>query len=245
MKCKIKNLFTTNELTAMTKYLNVAQFIKKGNLPVRCKLGDSVAMAKTLMLLNDFSQLPVLNFEDKIIGSISWKSIGKVESTSNKKEFVDDCLEKVVILNENDSFLESIKLIAQNEYILVSNSENKLTGIITTYDMTMFYNDFMFPYVKLGIIEDGIRNLITKRIKAELNKDITEFTFGKYVELFKKDENWNKLGFENLDKTVFVEKLDRIREIRNTIAHYKPKGLTEQEHFEIEAFANIIEKICN
>ena len=154
-------------------------------------------------------------------------------------------MEKAVILNEKDSFLESIKLIAQNEYIFVANSENKLSGIITTYDMTMYYNDFMFPYIKLGIIEDCLRYLITNKIQIKLNKDITKFYFWEYIELFKDEKNWTKLGFINLDKDVFTTKLDEIRVIRNKIAHYKPEGLTNKEHFVIEAFGSIIEKVCN
>ena len=229
----------------MTKHLNVAQFVKKDILPVSCKLGDSISKAKTLMLLNDFSQIPVLNNEQKIEGCISWRSIGKVESTSENKELVDDFMEKAVILNEKDSFLESIKLIAQNEYIFVANSENKLSGIITTYDMTMYYNDFMFPYIKLGIIEDCLRYLITNKIKAELKIEITEFVFNDYIKLIDKDENWIKLGFKELDKSIFVSKLKEIKEIRNNVAHYKPTPLTKEEHFVIEAFASIIEKFCN
>lgn len=228
----------------MTENLKVIEFINKDLSLVNCKPDDPISKAKTLMLLNDFSQLPVLNSDGKIEGSISWKSIGKIESISDNKVLVSDFLEEPIIIKEKDNFLKYIKTIAQNDYVLVVNSKNVLKGIITTYDMTLYFNDFISPYLKLGIIEDSLRKLITNKIQAELKKDINDFVFNEYKTLIEKEEHWFKLGLKNLDKSVFIEKLEQIRIIRNKVAHYKPTPLTKEEHSVIESFAEIIEKVC-
>ena len=228
----------------MKDNLKVIEFISKDWAIVSCKLDDPISKAKTLMLLNDFSQLPVLSPDGKIEGSISWKSIGKIESIADNKVAVADFIEEPIIIKENDNFLKYIRTIAQNDYVFVVNSKNILKGIITTYDMTLYFNDFISPYLKLGIIEDSLRELIMNKIKVELKKNINDFVFNEYKALINKEENWNKLGLKNLDKSVFIEKLEQIRVIRNKIAHYKPTPLTREEHSALESFAEIIEKVC-
>jgi CBS domain-containing protein len=229
----------------MTDNLKVSQFINKDQTITYCKLDDTIATAKTLMLLNDFSQIPVVNDEGKIDGCVSWKSIGKTEALCDNMKFVQDYIEDPIILKEKEIFLKHIKTIAHNDYVLVVNSKNILKGIITTYDMTLYFDDFITPYLKLGIIEDSLRKIIINKIKPKLQKDINDFIFNEYRQLIEKDENWAKIGLRNLDKKVFIEKLDHIRKIRNKVAHYKPTPLTREEHFILDSFADIIEKVSS
>ncbi len=226
----------------MTENLKVSLFIDKDITIVSCKIDDTIAKAKTLMLLNDFSQLPILD-DGKIQGCISWKSIGKIEAIDNTKKSLKEYIEKPIIVNESDNFLNYIKVIAQNDYILVVNSENILQGILTTYDMTLYFEDFITPYLKLGIIEDCLRKLILKIQPDNLTKDVNNLIYDEYKKIFEKEENWSKLGLYNLDKEMFLQKLNQIRLIRNKVAHYKPAPLTKEEHFIVKSFAQIIEKV--
>lgn len=226
----------------MTENLKVSLFIEKKMTIVSCELNDTIARAKTSMLLNDFSQLPVLE-DGKIQGCVSWKSIGKIEAIDNTKKLVKEYIEKPIIVKDSDNFLDYIKVIAQNDYILVTNVDSVLQGIITTYDMTLYFEDFITPYLKLGIIEDCLRKLITKIQPKDLKKDINNLVYDEYKKIFEKEENWKKLGFHNLDKDMFLQKLNQIRLIRNKVAHYKPDPLTKEEHFVVKSFANIIEQV--
>ncbi|WP_223151129.1 CBS domain-containing protein, partial [Flavobacterium sp. GP15] len=226
----------------MTENLKVSLFIDKETNIISCELNDTISKAKTLMLLNGFSQLPIL-YNGKIQGCISWKSIGKIEAIDNSKKLVKQYVEKPIVVKETDNFLDYIKVIAQNDYILVIDSEEVLKAIITTYDMTLYFEDFITPYLKLGIIEDCIRKLITKIQPIDLKKDINELVYGQYKKIFEIEENWAKLGLTNLDKGTFVQKLEEIRIIRNKVAHYKPTPLTKEEHFVVKSFAAIIEQV--
>ena len=69
----------------MTDNLKVSLFIDKNMTIVSCEMLDTIARAKTLMILNDFSQIPILA-DGKIQGCISWKSIGKIEAIKYERD---------------------------------------------------------------------------------------------------------------------------------------------------------------
>ena len=222
----------------------VSDFIKKDTSIISCRENDELSKAKTLMLLNDFSQLPVLDDGDKVIGAISWKSIGKKESLGVSSNIVKDYTDAVISIRSNDDFLKYIKLIAKNEFIFVQSNHNQLVGIITTYDMTINFREFIVPFLKLGIIEDCLRKVIDKyKLETSKNKKSGELVFNEYIKLFENDNNWTKINFNGFNKEVFIQKLHEIRLIRNKIAHYKPEGISSQESFAINSFAEIIEKV--
>ncbi|WP_432671081.1 CBS domain-containing protein [Flavobacterium sp. SM2513] len=228
----------------MKETFKVSQFINPNFKNVTtCSITDSIEKGKTLMLLNDFSQIPVLNSENKIIGAISWKSIGKSEVVGTNSENITEYLEEPAIVKETNDFLKYIKLVAKKDYILVVNSTEELVGIITTYDMTIQFKDFLVPFLKLGIIEDCLKYLITKK-SLTIKKDINDLTFGEYKKIFDNEDNWNLLNLKNIDRQIFIEKLDQIRLIRNTIAHYKPEGIDSAQKFAVDSFSDILQKVC-
>ena len=86
--------------------------------------------------------------------------------------------------------------------------------------------------------------MITKNaLKIPKDKDVNELVFSQYSTIFLDDYNWSKLNFPLIDQSVFIEKLNQIRLIRNKVAHYKPDPLKSSEHFVIESFTEIIKKV--
>lgn len=229
----------------MKESFRVSQFIEKDLQVVSCDVDDSIEKAKTLLLLNDFSQLPILNSNFKVQGAASWKSIGKFEAIGKKGGTVSDYKEDPAIIRDSEDFLKYIKLVAKKDYVFVTNSKGDLKGIITTYDMTLYFRDFITPFLKIGVIEDCIRNIITQHeLAIPGKKDVHELVFNQYCAVFSNMENWKKLNYPLIDQKVFVDKLNQIRILRNKVAHYKPDPLTSSEHFVIESFSEIIQKIC-
>ena len=222
----------------------VSQFLNNTSGQIlTCSINDTIEKAKTLMVINDFSQIPIVNEEKKVIGAVSWKSIGKNEIVGNKTNLISEYMEEPAIVKETSDFLKYIKLVAKKDYILVINAKEELVGIITTYDMTIKFKDFLVPFLKLGIIEDCLRQLI-KDNSIETKKDVNDLTFGEYKKIFEKDDIWNICELKYIDKQVFIDKLDEIRLLRNTIAHYKPEGLNAAQKFAIDSFSEILQKIC-
>lgn len=50
-------------------------------------LNDTIQKAITLMMLNDFSQLPVMSTETRVEGIISWKTIGVRKQFDGQVDF--------------------------------------------------------------------------------------------------------------------------------------------------------------
>jgi hypothetical protein len=226
----------------MTSELKVKHFINKGLELVTCDPDDKILTVKTKMLLNDFSQIPVTDDKNQVVGCVSWKSIGKAESINCESEFVKDYLDVPLTIYENDNFLNHLKKIAEKEYVIVVNEDREIKGILTTYDMTMYFYDFINPYLRIGIIENCIRKMITDA-KIQTKKDINDLDFYNYQKILKKDENWKKLKLKSIDKETFISKIDEMRRLRNNIAHYKPKPINKSQQFLINSFANILEGV--
>ena len=64
-------------------------------------------------------------------------------------------------------------------------------------------------------------------------------TFGEYIFLMQKDENWQKLNC-NVDKETFLKELDAVRQIRNDIMHFEPEGITEEQHERLLSVARLL-----
>ncbi|MFF5380402.1 hypothetical protein [Pedobacter suwonensis] len=67
------------------KSFKVSSVIPKNFKVVTCLETDDLTKAKTLIPLNDFSQLPVMSFQGKILGVISWKTISKKNFGAERK----------------------------------------------------------------------------------------------------------------------------------------------------------------
>ena len=227
----------------MTKDLKVQEFLNTGLDLISCYPDEEITSVKTKMLVNNFSQIPIVDNNSIILGCISWKSIGKTEALGNSSKNAKDYSESPMIIKDSDNFLNHIKTIAENEYVLVTDSKKKFKGILTTYDMTIYFYDFINPYLRIGIIEDCIRKII-KEAGIELKKEVDQLTFYEYQKELDKEENWKNLKISQLNKDVFISKIDQIRSLRNRIAHYKPNRINNSEQFLINSFADLLENIC-
>ncbi len=75
--------------------------------PVSVKPNDSLATAITIMMANNFSQLPVMINERNVKGVISWESIGTRVALGRTCNEVRECMDEPVILSENTSLFDA------------------------------------------------------------------------------------------------------------------------------------------
>jgi hypothetical protein len=64
--------------------------------------------------------------------------------------------------------------------------------------------------------------------RKERIQHVSDLTFGEYIRLLEVPENWCRLGL-NLDRPLIVERLSKIREIRNEVMHFHPDGISDGE----------------
>jgi CBS domain-containing protein len=117
--------------------------------------------AITLMLGNDFSQLPVMIGQRDPKGVISWASIGARLARDRVCTEVRECMEAPRIISSDTSIFDAIGEIVRDQYVLIRDSSNKISGIVTTSDLSNQFRQLTEPFLLLGEIESHIRSIIS------------------------------------------------------------------------------------
>src|SRR6266496_578122 len=186
-------------------------------IPVSVTRDAEIGEAQTLMLMHDFSQLPVIQGDRTVHGMISWKSIGRQGALGRPFTHVRDCLESAVeVLNYDVPLFEAVGRIIEKEVVLVKGTEGKITGLVTTSDISLQFRSLSEAFLLLGEIENHIRRLIhgkftLEELKALIDlsdqdrkvENVSDLTFGEYIRLFENPENCRKANLA-LDRKVFT-----------------------------------------
>jgi predicted transcriptional regulator len=223
--------------------------------PVSVKPTASLQEAITLMLARNFSQLPVMTTDREVKGVISWESIGarqitKVEG-NQVMHFMDDAQE----ISASATLFAGIKLILEHNYVLIRAADKRVTGIVTSTDITHQFEETSTPFLLLAEIENNLRALIAKKLSVpdikkacgeeflpkEFNS-VADLTFGNYVRILENDENWVKLGLK-LDRTTFCKELLEVNSIRNDVMHFDPDPLTPEDVSTLRNVAKMLDLI--
>ena len=213
--------------------------------------------AITLMMAHRYSQLPVMTTPDKVKGMISWESIGKRLALGLPCESVGDCMEeKYPEIQSDTSLLSAIQRIEEDEYVLVRNPQNEISGIVTSSDLSRQFHRLGEPFLLIGEIENYVRTIIQPKFEldelAEAKdprdterevQHVSDLSFGEYIRLIENKNRWKKLGL-NIDRQWFVKELGRIREIRNDVMHFDPDGIPEEDVEALRTFARLLQELA-
>ena len=127
------------------------------------QLSEAVA----LMLANGFSQLPVMQGERDVKGVISWESIGARLALGRTCLEVRDCLSPAQIIGSEKSLFAAMDIIAQHQYVLVQATDRTISGIVTSTDLSLQFQQLTEPFLLLGEIEQHVRKLIVGKFTRE------------------------------------------------------------------------------
>ena len=220
---------------------------------------DKVSTAITKMMYHNYSQLPVTQDLRQIDGMISWRSIGVARAKERDEacQYVRDCLDKEYSTVELDTpLLDAVRKIARDEAVLVRGRDRRITGIVTTTDLSLKYHELAAPFLLLQEIEDRLRLFIDGAFSMEEMADAkdprddkreieeaADLSFGEYIRLLEAPENWSRLGL-TLDRRVFVKLLRDVREVRNEIMHFSPDDLSSENLDKIEKLRKLLEQLA-
>jgi CBS domain-containing protein len=253
-----------NEAPIPAKYANgVHSRIKIGvlaaaNKPPQCVSPDAeLSEAITLMLQHDFSQLPVTTTERDVKGLISWRSLGSRLALGKQCKKVRESMEPANEIRSDASLFEAIQQIVEHECVLVRDATRKLTGIVTTADLSRQFAQLGEPFLLLGQIENHIRNLIANKFtKAELAgvrdpadsgreiEDVSDLTFGEYTRLLENPKRWETFAIQ-IDRKTFTDELKRVGEIRNDVMHFHPDGVGPEDLLSLRKFTRFLNDLEN
>lgn len=246
---------TPSAVTITDPTYRIGKLASANNPPVSVKPDSSLSEATTIMLSHDYSQLPVMTSERDVKGMISWASIGKRLVFEKPCIFVRDCMETHQEISAEVSLFAAIDIIIKHEYVLIRDLSRKISGIVTTSDLSLQFLQLGEPFLLLGEIENQIRRLIHGKFsKSELEiardpSDSTrqisseaDLTFGEYIRLLENPARWSNLKIK-IDRTVFVEMLDKVRQIRNDVMHFDPDGIAETDLKTLRDFVSFLQSL--
>jgi len=249
----------TGTSAASPSYADPTSRISKlaaANRPVVSVTPDSTLKeAITLMLSNDFSQLPVMTNERDVKGVISWASIGSRLGLGKHGAVVRELMDEHHEIRDDASLFSAIPIVVQSQYVLVRGGDQRITGIVTASDLSLQFQQLSEPFLLLGEIENHIRRLIGDHFAvAELSaardpsdsdrpiNGVADLTFGEYIRLLENGDRWDKLNVA-ADRKTFVAQLDRVREIRNDVMHFDPDPLPDSDLDALRRFAQFLQRL--
>ena len=225
------------------------------NPPASVKPDESLAVATTLMRMNDFTQLPVMTSERSLKGVVSWESIGSRLALGRQCSVVRQCMETAREVLDDTPLFDAIREISEYGYVLVRAVDGSVTGIVTASDVGQQFMQLAGPFLAIGEIEGHLRRLLHRKFTLdELRSSsfdrgdgqsiagLADLTFGDYVRLLQSPDNWERLNLL-VDRVTFTKHLDRVREIRNDVMHFDPDGLDPEDEAKIQDLARFFREL--
>jgi len=143
----------------------------------------------------------------------------------------------VHVLRADTHLFEAVQIISSRDFVLVEGVGKKITGLVTTADISDHFYDLSRPFLLISQIEGHLRGIIDASfepaaLQAVCDPDdsgrkvesAADLTFGAYLRLLQSEANWSKLNFK-LDRKVFVGALDSVRRVRNAVMHFDPDAV--------------------
>lgn len=212
--------------------------------------------ATTLMLLHNFSQLPVMTSKWDVKGIVSWASIGKRLALGQEFTRVRECMDQHQEIGIDSSLFDAIAMIVESECVLVRNKQREISGIVTTADLSLEFRKLGEPFLLIGEIENYVRRIIKGRFPSEqlagfkdpsdssrVVQRVEDLSFGEYRRILEDESNWQSLGL-SIHRKEFIKKLDEVRNIRNDIMHFKPAGVSDEALEILRQLVNLFQSMA-
>jgi CBS domain-containing protein len=185
--------------------------------------------AVTKMLLDDFSQLAVLNGPRNLRGAITWRSIAHARHSVADAKLGDAIDPDVMAVPYDKELIDVLPELQRTGFVFVRNQEKVIVGIVTTTDVVQAYGEMAMPFFLIGELDRSLRRVIARNLALDQVRpfcsrpvrSFDELSMGDYQRVLDDPSLWVSLGWP-LDRTTFIERLNEIRNIRNDVMHFKP-----------------------
>jgi predicted transcriptional regulator len=216
---------------------------------VSVKPTATYAEAMTKMLVNDFSQLPVLKSKHTLEGAVTWQSIARARLKDPNAPFSAAIVPARTLPYSQD--LDTVLPVLQVEdFVVVTNSHNEITGIVTTADVVGLYRERTLPFLLIGELDQELRQVMTTiglaRVRAlcetpgrPVLESYDDMTMGDYERVLENPECWAALDWP-LDRRTFVDRIAELRKLRNDITHFNPDGVPEDAVDKLKHMLDVI-----
>lgn len=216
----------------------------------------SLMQAITIMLTNNYSQVPVMTNEREVKGVVTWQSIGSRLAFGSRATTVREVMDRKVAVVESDtSIFEAIPILIESGYVLVRGLYGRITGIVTSSDLSLQFQELAEPFLLLSEIENRIRSIIFERFElADLEsvrdpndpdakiESVDDLNFGQYVRLLENPNHWASADLR-VDRRTFIKSLEDVHRIRNAVMHFDPDSTTSADLQALRDFARFLQRL--
>jgi CBS domain-containing protein len=198
---------------------------------------ETLAHARGLMIEREFSQLPVMDSERDLIGYVSWRTIAEKQLSTRMLTLADVTKPVPHVVRDKDTLLEQVHHIYETDFVLVRDGDGRICGIVTCADLSAQFYDLTTPYFEVGEIENRLRICVDRVFSPEELRQVTgnarvksaeDLTFYQYIQLLRDAARWQRMGWDGIDQTRFIQCLDDARKVRNATMHFG-KELTPED----------------
>lgn len=204
---------------------SIQNLLEGRNRPVSVKPNDPVQKALDLMIENDFSQLPVINDDEKPLGMVTSDSILRALNSFNVKieaMYVSDTMTRADTFYPEDDLFDALDRLQATYAVLIIDRKEKLVGIITNYDSAEYFRrraeDMMLVEDIEGMLKDYIRIPFTKA-----------------------DDEIDEAGLDAAVQKILSSQSDLRQEFKAALFHYL--NLHGQSHGQIKPDPALIDQV--
>jgi CBS domain-containing protein len=223
----------------------VSQLLQNKEAVLTIQRDTKVRDALSLMVENDFSQLPIVDEKGKLVGIATEKSIiGTYFHTTGMVSILDlnvgHCQTKPYTIQKDADIFEVLDLL-KNTYAIVVVDHDRPIGILTDYDTTHFFRDLSEGLILVEDIEVTLRHYIEATHPNEHSldtalmrafrahrqdptrpaKEYTDLSFGDHIQLITAEDNWERFSAYFEPKEMFLQLMNQVGQIRNQLAHFR------------------------
>lgn len=202
----------------------------------------SLREVETLMIMSDFSQIPVMNASRRELrGTVTWKSIARSRANGKGDATAKDVMAVGGrVAESSDNLMDLVPSILAEDFIYFRNREKEIVGIVTATDLAATFQNSTGLFVRIGEIESRLRLILDQlplpELQAVLDENIkrdhfrgaSDMTFGEYIRVLEKQERWDALKM-GLDRKACIQNLKKIAELRNEIMHFRSGAEQEDD----------------
>ncbi|NUT53098.1 MAG: CBS domain-containing protein [Saccharothrix sp.] len=206
--------------------------------------------AITKMVINDYSQLPVLANERQLRGAVTWKSIARARHANHAPSF-SQAIGSARDVAYNQDLVDVLPILAEQDFVFVRDQTERIAGIVTASDLAAEYGATATPFFLIGELDQRLRRIIAATydfavVRALCDPEgargiatFDDLSIGDYQRVLENKDCWDELAWP-LNRKVFVERLDQLREIRNDLMHFNPGSRPDDDVQKIRNMINLL-----
>ncbi|WP_037605334.1 CBS domain-containing protein [Streptacidiphilus rugosus] len=206
---------------------------------------DDLSTAMLYMATRNFSQLPVLDADRRLVGVVSWESIGRAGLRGATSLTLADTIDRRAReVSGDEELLNWIPEIYDRGYVFVRNEDRAITGMVTAADLTRQLGSQLKPFLLVAEIERRLRRIVDAALsdhvvtieqircilgpRASSVMAAKDLTMGQYRLIFQDSSVWMALGWR-IDGSLFAQGLKAASTFRNNLMHLNPDLDAEDE----------------